>query len=135
SIDQDFKSMRADLKFAGGTIDANPVEVIGSEKGVDIKGKSRIQEDLSQDTYVDVYDPHRLLPQEISNGKDAVMQVHVTGLVSSPKTDYGYTVGRLAKNVVKNQGKQLIGDQIKKALGGGDDKKSGVGGLLKGLGL
>ncbi len=133
NIDQNFKSMRADMKFANGVITANPVEVVGTEKGVNLKGKSTIQEDLTQDTYVDVYDPNRLLPKEISNGKDVAMALHITGSVKNPQTDYGYTVGKLAKNVVKNQGADLIN----KALGnaGGDKGKEAVKGILKGLGF
>lgn len=140
NVDQNFKSMRADLKFAGGVIDANPLEIVGDQKGLTVKGKSKIQENLTQDTYVDVYDPNRLLPKEISNGKDAAMQIHVTGLLSSPQTDYGYTVGRLAKNVVKNQGVEAITNGLNKALGGSGNGKGPIssdtiGGALKKLGF
>jgi AsmA protein len=142
NIDQGFKSMRVDLKFAGGVIDANPFEMIGDAKGLTVKGKSKIQETLTQDTYVDVFDPNRLLPSAISNGKDAAMQLHVTGLLSAPVTDYAYTVERLGKNIVKNQGKELLGNQLKKMFGNkgsGSGSKGGkgdaLGDALKGLGF
>lgn len=135
TIDQGFKSMRADIKFAGGTIDANPLEIIGNEKGVNIKGKSKIMEDMSQDTYIDVFDPNHVLPKELANGKEAVLQLHITGLATSPQTDYGYTSQRLAKNVVRNQGK----DMLQKMIGnkGGNSGKTGdaINGALKKLGF
>jgi hypothetical protein len=136
NVDENFKSMRADLKFAGGVIDANPLEIIGTDKGLTMKGKSKIQENLTQETFVDVYDPNHLLPKEISNGKDAAMQLHVTGPISSPQTDYGYTVGRLAKNVMKNQGTDMLTNGLKKALGGKSGVSSdAIGGALKKLGF
>lgn len=138
NIDESFKSMRADLKFNKGTMDANPLEMIGSDRGLDVKGKSHILlTDMTQETYVDVHDPHALLPKEIGNGKDAVLQLKVTGPVAGPKTDYGYTAERLAKNVVKNQAKDAIGKELGKVLGGGNKDKAqdGVNNVLKKLGF
>lgn len=117
-FDEGFQVMRADLKFAGGVIDANPIEIIGKGRSLTIKGKSKIQENLEQDTYVDVYDPHQLLPKEISNGKDVAVALHITGPISSPQTDYGYTVSRLAKAAIKNEGQKAIQKGLQKILGG-----------------
>lgn len=144
-LDQGFHHMKAEIKFSEGVIDANPLEVIGNEKGLNIKGRSRIlASNMTQDTFVDVFDPHMLLPKEISNGKDAALSLHITGPVSAPQTDYGYTVERLAKVVVKNQGKELINKGLQGIIGGaakggsgggGDPTKDAVKGVLKGLGF
>ena len=133
SIDENYKSMRAEIKMSGGVVTADPLEVIGSNKGVNVKGRSTIQENMNQDTYVDVFDPNHILPKEVSNGKDAALQLHITGPATAPQTDYGYTVGKLAKNVVRNQGADLI----KKALGGkgGSGTSDAIGGALKKLGF
>jgi hypothetical protein len=133
SIDENYKSMRAEIKMANGVVTADPLEVIGSNKGVNVKGRSTIQENMNQETFVDVYDPNHLLPKEVSNGKDAALQLHITGPATAPVTDYGYTVGKLAKNVVRNQGADLI----KKALGGkgGGGSSDAIGGALKKLGF
>ena len=141
-LDQSFEHMKADIQFNNGVIDANPLEMIGNEKGLNIKGRSRIlASNMTQDTFVDVFDPHMLLPKEISNGKDAALSLHVTGAVTAPQTDYGYTVERLAKVVVKNQGKELINKGLQGLMGGatgkggGDATKDAVKGVLKGLGF
>lgn len=118
NIDEGFESMRADMKFAGGVIDVNPMELIGGAKGLTIKGKSKIQEDMQQETFIDVFDPNRLLPAEISDGKDAALALRVTGPISSPQTDYGYTVSRLAKNAVKNEVQKRLGGGLQNILGG-----------------
>lgn len=120
-FDEGFESMRAEMKLSGGVIDVNPMEVVGGPKGLTIKGRSRIQESLEQETFVDVFDPNRLLPQEISNGKDVALALRVTGPISAPKTDYGYTVTRLAKNAVKNEAQKQLGKGLQRILGGGGD--------------
>ena len=126
-FDEGFESMRADMKLAGGVIDANPFEVIGGGKGLTIKGKSKIQESLEQETFVDVYDPHQLLPKEISNGKDVAVALRVYGPISAPKTDYEYTVSRLAKNAIKNEGQKVLQKGLQKFLGGKGGDSGGGG--------
>ena len=123
-LDEGFQSMKAEVRLAGGVIDANPVEIIGKGRGLTIKGKSRIEENLNQDTYLDVYDPHQLLPKEISNGKDIAIALHITGPISAPVTDYGYTASRLAKNAIQNEGQKAVAKGLQKILGG---KASGGG--------
>lgn len=136
NIDDGYKTMRAEIRFNDGTIDAQPLELVGSKRGFDIKGKSKIFENMTQDTYVDVFDPNNLLPKEISGGKDASLQLHITGPLSSPQTDYGYTVGRLAKNAAKNAAKEQGVKLIEKALGGkGGNGGGALGDALKKLGF
>jgi hypothetical protein len=126
-IDEGFETMRADVKLAGGVIDANPFEMVGGGKGLTIKGKSKIQESLEQETFVDVYDPNQLLPKEISNGKDVAVALRVFGPISAPKTDYEYTVTRLAKNAIKNEGQKVLQKGLQKFLGGKGGAEGGGG--------
>ena len=133
-LDEGFKSLNADLRFKGGVIDVNPINVVGRGRGFTIKGKSKIQENLTQETYVDVYDPNRLLPKDISDGKGPALALRITGSLMEPKTDYGYTVSRLAKKAIQNRGKQAVSKGIQRLLGGGgggDKKKNSLKKALK----
>ncbi|MGZ3650614.1 MAG: AsmA family protein [Bdellovibrionota bacterium] len=113
-VDNGFKSLSADVKIEGGVIKIEPVEIYPRNQGLVIKGKSTILENLDQDTYLDVYDPQNQLPRELHGaaGKP-VIPLHITGQLSSPHTDYGYTLQRVASTAGTNVAK----DQVMKALG------------------
>ncbi len=128
-VDEGFKNFRADLKFSGGIIQAEPVELTAKGKGFDVKGKSKIDgTSLEQESYFDLWDPQGVLPKEISQGAGkASLQLRVTGLLTSPKTDYGYTVSKLASTA----GKAAAKDALQKGLGkilGGQNEGGGQGG-------
>lgn len=113
-LDNGFKALSADVKLDGGVIHAEPIEILPRNQGLVIKGKSTIQESLEQDTYLDIYDPQHQLPKELNPpaGKPAI-PLHITGLLTSPKTDYEYTL----KRVVTTAGTNVLKDQALKALG------------------
>lgn len=130
-LDEGFKTLYAKLSFNNGTISADPLKILQRGRGFDLRGRSVIDPNLNQDTYIDVFDPNQLLPKEISDGKTAALQLHIKGSLMDPKTDYGYTISRVGKKVVKSQGKDLVKKGLGKLLGGGS-KDSGGGGKSAG---
>lgn len=130
-IDDGFKSLKADLRFQNGEIKVEPIEVEPRGKGFVVKGKSTIQENLTQESFFDIYDPHGKLPKEISQPGKVAIALHLTGPLSAPKTDYDYTVKKLASTAGKAKAKEALG----KFLGGSDNGKEGEKkDPLKGLG-
>lgn len=128
-IDSSFRSFRSDIALKGGVIQANPIVFKGSDKSIDFNGKSTIQASMDQETFIDVFDPNKRLPQDISHGSERPsLALRFSGPLASPKPDYGYTAQRLAQNAAKKHSKKLIKKGLDKVLGG--DKKGG-GGLDK----
>ncbi len=115
-LDEGFKTLYAKLSFNNGIIVANPVKILQRGRGFDLRGRSVIDPNLNQDTYIDVYDPNRLLPKEISDGKSSALQLHIKGSLLEPKVDYGYTASSAAQKAVKSQGKNLIKKALDKFL-------------------
>ncbi len=138
-VDNGFKEMSAEVKFLNGVTTVDPMQVSPRGKGFEIKGKSRIEENMQQESFFDVYDPQHQLPQELGHGSGAALSMHLTGLITSPQTDYGYTVSRLASNLAKGAGKSLLQNLGKSLLkgggGGGSAPSGGVGDALKKLGF
>ncbi len=112
-IDNGFKTLTADIKFSNGTILAEPIEVLPRNQGLVIKGKSSILESLEQETLLDIYDPQGQLPKELANPGKPAIALRIFGPITAPKTDYEYTVKRLASTA----GKNVLKDQALKALG------------------
>ncbi len=127
-LDEGFKTLYAKLSFNNGTITANPLQILQRGRGFDLRGRSVIDPNLNQDTYIDVFDPNRLLPPEISDGKTAALQMHIKGSLMDPKTDYGYTISRVGKKVIKSRGKDLVKKSLGKFLGGGNKGGGNKGG-------
>lgn len=122
-IDEGFKTFTADLRFDGGNIYVEPMEMQPRGKGFVIKGKSTIAESLEQDSYLDLFDPQGILPKEFQAPGKPAIALHLTGPLTGPRTDYEYTVKKLAGTA----GKNLVKDQAAKALGkflGGDATKT-----------
>jgi uncharacterized protein involved in outer membrane biogenesis len=113
-VDNGFKTLTASLTLDSGVVKIDPVEIYPRNQGLVIKGKSTIQENLDQETYLDVYDPQNQLPHELHGaaGKP-VLPLHITGQISNPHTDYGYTLQRVGMTAGQNVAK----DQVMKALG------------------
>jgi uncharacterized protein involved in outer membrane biogenesis len=120
-LDDGFKTLEAKLEFQGGVIRAEPIEVQPKGKGFVIKGKSTIQENLEQESFFDVFDPQGILPKEIQQAGKPTLAVRLYGPVTAPKTDYSYTVKRVASNAGKNAVRNLLD----KAVGGGQEGGSG----------
>jgi hypothetical protein len=120
-VDDGFRTLTADIRFDNGKIFVDPIDMQPRNKGFIIKGKTVINEDLTQDTYFDVYDPQGILPKELSAGNKPALPLHFTGPLSSPKTDFGYTAKKLAGTAGKNLAKDAIG----KFLGGSGSKEGG----------
>lgn len=112
-IDNGFKTLTAEIKFDNGTIHAEPIEVLPRNQGLVVKGKSSILESLEQETLLDVYDPQNQLPKELANPGKPAIALRIYGPITAPKTDYEYTVKRLASTA----GKNVLKDQALKALG------------------
>lgn len=115
-VDNGFKTFTADIKFDGGTIHAEPIEVLPRNQGFVVKGKSTIRESLDQETFLDVYDPQGQLPKELQNPGKPAIPLRIYGPITAPITDYDYTL----KRVVSNAGKNVLKDQALKALGVGN---------------
>lgn len=124
-IDDGFKSMMAELKFSDGNIQAEPIEVQPRNKGFVVKGKSHIQESLEQESFFDVFDPQGQLPKELANPGKPAIALRLYGPLTSPKTDYDYTVKKLASSAGKNVGKSLLEKALSGAGGGGDGNSLG----------
>jgi hypothetical protein len=124
--EEGFKTLRADMKFQNGNITVDPMELVSKGRGFNIKGKSQISRNFEQDSYLDVYDPNGLLPKELNArpGQPAV-PLHITGALTGPKTDYGYTVNRLASTVGKDAAKKAISKGLEKYLGGSEGGQGG----------
>jgi hypothetical protein len=112
-LDDGFKTLSADVRIENGVVRAEPISVEPRGRGVVLKGKSTIQESLEQDTYLDVFDPQNVLPRELHAGSKPVLPLHLTGPLSSPRFDYGYTLQRVATTA----GTNVLKDQALKALG------------------
>jgi hypothetical protein len=129
-VDNGFKTLTADINFAGGVIKVEPIESQPKGKGFIVKGKSTIQESLEQETFFDVYDPQGLLPRDIQQPGKPALAMRLYGPVNAPKTDYEYTVKKLATNAGKNTLKNVAGKALDKFLGGekagGGDKKDAL---------
>jgi uncharacterized protein involved in outer membrane biogenesis len=126
-VDDGFKSLVAELKFDGGVIKAEPIESQPRNKGFVVKGKSTIQENLEQETFFDIFDPQGQLPKELSQPGKAAIALRLYGPLNSPKTDYDYTVKKLASTAGKAAAKDAIGKFLEKQ--GGDGKDGGLKGL------
>lgn len=129
-VDNGFKTLTADINFSNGVIKVEPIESQPKGKGFIVKGKSTIQESLEQETFFDVYDPQGLLPRDIQQPGKPALAMRLYGPVSAPKTDYEYTVKKLATNAGKNTLKNVAGKALDKILGGegqqGGDKKDAL---------
>jgi|GEM_PF-6105244 len=112
-IDNGFKTLTAEIKFENGTIHAEPIEVLPRNQGLVVKGKSSILESLEQETLLDIYDPQNQLPKELANPGKPAIALRIFGPITAPKTDYEYTVKKLASTA----GKNVLKDQALKALG------------------
>lgn len=124
SVDNGFKSLVAELKFDNGTIKVEPIESQPRGKGFIVKGKATIQESLEHESFFDVYDPSGQLPEELQQPGKPALVLRLHGPVTAPKTDYEYTVKKLASTAGKSALKEALG----KALGGSKDgdKKDAV---------
>jgi hypothetical protein len=101
-----------------------PLDVQPRGKGFVLKGKSAINmEALTQDTYLDVYDPQGILPKELAAGSKAALPFHITGLLTGPQVDYEYTLKRVAGNATKNVLQEQAGKALGKFLGNGGKQK------------
>jgi uncharacterized protein involved in outer membrane biogenesis len=129
-IDDGFKSMSAELTFDNGNIKVDPIDVQPRNKGFVVKGKSSILESLEQESFFDIYDPQGRLPKEFQSksGKPAIA-LRLYGPLMSPKTDYDYTVKKLASGAGVNVAKDAAGKLLDKVLGG--EKSGGSGDALK----
>jgi hypothetical protein len=129
-IDDGFKSMSADLSFENGNIKVDPIDVQPRNKGFVVKGKSSILESLEQESFFDIYDPQGRLPKEFQSksGKPAIA-LRLYGPLMAPKTDYDYTVKKLASGAGANVAKDAAGKLLDKVLGG--EKSGGSGDALK----
>ncbi len=116
-VDNGFKTLTAELRFDNGTVHAEPIEVLPRNQGFVVKGKSSILESLEQETLLDIYDPQNQLPKELANPGKPAIALRIFGPITAPKTDYEYTVKRLASNA----GKNVLKDQALKALGVSND--------------
>lgn len=129
-VDNGFKTLTADIHFAGGVIKVEPIESQPKGKGFIVKGKSTIQENLEQETFFDLYDPQGLLPRDIQQPGKPALAMRLYGALGAPKTDYEYTVKKLATNAGKNTLKNVAGKALDKFLGGensqGGDKKDAL---------
>jgi hypothetical protein len=134
-LDDGFKTMTADIKMDGGVIRCEPLDVEPRGNGVVIKGKSTIQENLDQETFLDVYDPMNLLPKELHSGNKPVLPLHITGQISGPHVDYGYTLQRVAStagvNVAKDQALKALGVQTTPGMSDQDKLKKAAEELKK----
>ncbi len=128
-IDDGFKSMTADLTFDNGTIRVDPIDVQPRNKGFVVKGKSSILESLEQESFFDVYDPQGRLPKEFQSkaGKPAIA-LRLYGPLTAPKTDYEYTIKKLASGAGANVAKDAAGKLLDKVLGGSKEGGQGGGG-------
>jgi len=130
-VDDGFKSMTADLKFDRGVIRADPIDVQPRNKGFVVKGKSTIQESLEQESFFDVFDPSGILPKEIQQPGKPALALRLYGPLNAPKTDYEYTVKRLAKNAGTNAVKDVATKALDKFLGGNKEGGDSKGDALK----
>lgn len=128
-VDDGFKTLKADLRFQNGEVKAEPIEVEPRGKGFLVKGKSTIQENLTQESFFDIYDPHGKLPKEISQPGKVAIALRLHGPLSAPKTDYDYTVKKLASTAGKAKAKEALGKFL-----GGDSQDGEKKDPLKGLG-
>ena len=124
-IDDGFKTLTADLRFNNGVIQVDPIDMQPRKKGFIVKGKSTIQESLEQETFLDVFDPQNILPREIQQPGKAALMVRLYGPLNAPKTDYEYTVKRLATNAGTNAAKNVAGKALEKFLGGSKEGEAG----------
>ncbi len=131
-IDDGFKTLTADIRFDGGVIRVEPIDMQPREKGFVVKGKSTIQESLEQESFFDVFDPQGRLPREIQQQGKPALAFRLYGPVSAPKADYEYTVTRLASSAGKNALKDAAGKALEKVLGG--EGQDGNQDKLKSLG-
>lgn len=131
-VDNGFKSLVAEMKFDGGVIKVEPIESQPRNKGFIVKGKSTIQENLEMETFFDVFDPQGQLPKEIQQPGKPAIALRLYGPLTAPKTDYDYTVKKLASNAGKGAAKDLVNKFLEKQGGeGGNDKLKGLGDALK----
>ncbi len=119
-VEEGFKTLRADMKFQNGNIQVNPMELVSKGRGFDIKGHAQINPQLQQESYLDVYDPHGILPRELSRPGQPAVPLRITGSLTAPKTDFGYTVNKLASTVGRDAAKKAISRGLEKYLGGKD---------------
>ncbi|RZA09443.1 MAG: AsmA family protein [Proteobacteria bacterium] len=124
-IDDGFKTLSAEVRFNGGEVRVDPIEVQPRNKGFVLKGKSTIQENLSQETFLDVYDPQGRLPRDIQRPGKPAIALRLTGPLAGPTPDYEYTVKKLATNGAQNALKNVAGKALDKFLGSPKEGEKG----------
>ena len=115
-IDDGFKTLSADLTFSGGVTKIQPMEMQPRNRGVVVKGRSVIQENLEQESFFDIFDPQGVLPKELQKAGKPALAFHLQGPLSSPRTDYEYTVKALISTAGANVVKNAAGKALDKFL-------------------
>lgn len=123
TVDDGFRTLTADVKFDNGVTRVEPIEMQPRNRGFVVKGSSVIQESLEQETHLDVYDPQGILPRDIQQPGKPALALRLTGPLTAPRTDYEYTVKKLAANAGTNAAKNVGGKLLDKILG--DKKEEG----------
>lgn len=122
-VDDGFKTLTADIRFTGEGILIDPIDMQPRNRGFVLKGKSTISENLEQETLLDVYDPQGRLPRDIQRPGKPALAIRLTGPISAPKTDYEYTLKKVAASGAQNALKNVAGKALDKFLGG--ERKEG----------
>ncbi len=122
-IDNGFKTMTADLRFNNGVVQMEPFEMQPKGKGFVVKGKSTILESLEQESFFDVYDPQGLLPKEMQKPGKPAIALRLYGPLMAPKTDYEYTVKKLASTAGTNMAKDAATKALNKFINKGEEGK------------
>lgn len=127
AIDDGFKTLTASLVFNNGVIQIEPIDMQPRNKGFVVKGKSTIQESLEQESFFDIYDPQGILPKDIQQAGKPAIALRLYGPLTAPKTDYEYTVKKLATNAGASALKNMAGKALDKFLGGEQGETGGSG--------
>ena len=122
-VDDGFKTLTADIRFTGEAILVEPIDMQPRNRGFVMKGKSTIQENLEQETLLEVFDPQGRLPRDIQRPGKPALALRFTGPISAPKPDYEFTLKKVAANGAQNALKNVAGKALDKFLGG--EKKEG----------
>lgn len=126
-VDNGFKTMSAEVKFDNGTTNVDPMEIVPRGRGFNIKGKSKISENLEQESFFDIYDPQNLLPKELSQPGKPAIAMRMFGSMTGPKTDYEYTVKKLIAGAGKAAAKGFLEKMVGGAVGGATGGDAGGG--------
>lgn len=132
NIDEGFKSLNAVANFQSGNIHVEPLNIVGKDKGVDIKGRAKIQESFEHEAFFDISDPRGLLPKEIS--MPGAVALRTSGPLTLPKIDYEYTVKKLVNVAGKAAAKDAVAKGLGKILGKPDGEKAEGKDAVKQLG-